>query len=87
MAAVETVKLWKDAQGVEPLASLRNISTRGRSLKYQTSKSIWHIHPANTSWRVMQKDVRTSRRTCTSFGKDAYHCSFLEFGHVSKSNM
>ena len=35
----------------------------------------------------MQKDVRTSRSTCTSFGKDTYHCSFLEFGHVSKSNM
>ena len=39
------------------------------------------------NWRVMQKDVRTSRSTCTSFGKDAYHCGFFEFRHVSKSNM
>ena len=31
----------------------------------------------------MQKDVRTSQITCTSFGKDTYHCSLLEFGHIS----
>ena len=61
-AVHSAAELWLYPYGYDYNQFPDNVEEHVKSQEYQIMFRL-------ASWRVMQKDVRTSRSTCTSFGK------------------